>query len=323
MTLNHPLHVAFVEKLLSRFPAADMATFFKTGSEATTGAIRIARRFTGRRRIVRCGYHGWHDWCVPLESFVPEGLAEQVLEFRAKEPEELRRLFRVYPNEIAAVIVAPEMVLPFDGAVLLNIAEIAREQGALFILDEVKTAFRTVPGSVQTRIGLEPDLTTVSKALGNGWPIAATLGTRRVMSCSAGMFLSATFHGHTASMVAAMATMDLLDATAVADRLWAKGERLINGLNASAMRHQLPARAYGEPLPPMPFFRFVHDDPEISAKLGTTFYEQVLAHGVLLHPRHLWFICDAHTDRDIERALAVADAAMGSVRDAHAQYLEA
>jgi glutamate-1-semialdehyde 2,1-aminomutase len=323
LTLNHPIHVAFVERLLSRFPAADMATFFKTGSEATTAAIRIARRFTGRRRIVRCGYHGWHDWCVPLETFVPDGLAEQVLEFRAREPDELRRHFRLYPDEIAAVIVAPEMVLPFDGAVLRTSAEIAWEHGALFILDEVKTAFRTPPGSVQARIGLKPDLTTVSKALGNGWPIAATLGTRRVMGCSAGMFLSATFHGDTASMVAAMATMDLLEATAVADLLWTKGERLIDGLNACARKHRVPAIAYPEPTPAMPFLRFVHADPEIRDRLGATFYEHVFAQGVLLHPRHLWFICDAHTDRDIERALAVADAAMGRVRDAHARYLEA
>ncbi len=146
LSLNHPLHLTFVEKLLARFPGAEMASFFKTGSEATTAALRIARQLTGRRRVVRCGYHGWHDWCVPLEGFVPGGLAEQVLEFRAREPEELADLFTRHPDEIAAVIVAPEMVVPFDGALLARTAEITREHGALFVLDEVKTAFRTPSG---------------------------------------------------------------------------------------------------------------------------------------------------------------------------------
>jgi glutamate-1-semialdehyde 2,1-aminomutase len=322
LSLNHPLHLMFVEELLARFPGAEMATFFKTGSEATTAALRIARQRTGRRRVVRCGYHGWHDWCVPLERFVPDGLAEQVLEFRAREPEELADLFRRYPDEIAAVIVAPEMVVPFDGALLQRSAEITREHGALFVLDEVKTAFRTPPGSVQARIGLQPDLTTLSKALGNGWPIAAVIGPRRVMSAAAGMFLSATFHGDTASMAAAMKTLDLLEETPVAEGLWRKGTRLIDGLNALAARHRLPALAYPEPLPPMPFFRFTHPDAAINARLSATFTASVLAKGVLFHPRHLWFVCDAHTDADIEHALDVAGAALQEVRDAHRSYLD-
>lgn len=81
LSLNHPIHVQFIEALLTRFPWADMGCFFRNSSEATTAGLRIARRATGRRRVARCGYHGWHDWCLPLENFVPSGLHEQVLEF--------------------------------------------------------------------------------------------------------------------------------------------------------------------------------------------------------------------------------------------------
>ncbi|RYE83705.1 MAG: aminotransferase class III-fold pyridoxal phosphate-dependent enzyme, partial [Myxococcales bacterium] len=86
LSMNHPMHIRFIEELLPRFPGAEMGVFLRTGSDATTAALRIARRATGRRRVARCGYHGWHDWCLPLEDFVPSGLDEQVPEFSAREP---------------------------------------------------------------------------------------------------------------------------------------------------------------------------------------------------------------------------------------------
>jgi glutamate-1-semialdehyde 2,1-aminomutase len=102
LSLNHPLHVEFLEALLRRFPGAEMGVFLKTGSEATTAALRIARRATGRRKVARAGYHGWHDGCVPVEAVVPEGLDTQILEFRADTPESLRALLDAHPREVAA-----------------------------------------------------------------------------------------------------------------------------------------------------------------------------------------------------------------------------
>ncbi len=101
LSLNHPLHVQFAERLVARFAGAEMAAFFKTGSEATTAALRIARAATGRQRVVRCGYHGWHDWCLPVEPFVPKGLAEQVLELDARAPESLDALLSSVAHEVA------------------------------------------------------------------------------------------------------------------------------------------------------------------------------------------------------------------------------
>lgn len=204
LSLNHPLHVELIETLLPLFPGAEMGAFFKTGSEATTAALRIARQKTGKRCVARAGYHGWHDWCVPLERFVPEGLDRQVAEFCANDPATLQALFDANPRDIAAVILAPEMVLPHDPAVFHELARIAHAHGALFIMDEVKTALRIAPGSVSERIGLVPDMLTVSKALGNGWPVAATLGSRQVMEVAAGMHYSATFHSETAASSAAV-----------------------------------------------------------------------------------------------------------------------
>ncbi len=315
LSMNHPLHVRFIERLLGRFPGAEMGTFFRSGSEATTAALRIARRATGRRRVIRCGYHGWHDWCLPLEPAVPAGLAEQVVELPADRPEQLEALLHAHPGQFAAVIVAPEMLHPPRPEVFARLAEQTREHGAVFILDEVKTAFRTRPGSMQQYLGLVPDLTTLGKALGNGWAIAAVIGSCEVMRHAAGLHLSGTNHGDTASMAAALATLDILDRRDVVGNVWRLGERLIAGLDAAARAAGVPAAVYGEPLPPMPFMRFTHPDPARNDRLRDCFYAEMLAQGILLHPRHLWFISDAHQDADIDRTLAAATVALRRAAD--------
>ena len=310
ISLNHPQHVAFIEALLARFPGLQMGVFFKTGSEATTAALRIARRATGRRRVARCGYHGWHDWCLPLEDYVPDGLQAQVLEFDANQPATLEAIFAAYPGELAAVILAPEMVRPLQPAVFAELQRLTRQSGALFIMDEVKTGLRIWPNSISERVGIIPDLLTVSKALGNGFPVAALLGRREFMQAGDGMHYSATFHGDTAAMAAARKTMELVESQKVQQHVHTLGERLIAGLSALAKEHGLPAEAYGEPLPPMPFFRFTHASPQVNVRLGQAFYGEMLARGVLMHPRHMWFISLAHTPDDIDQTLAAADRAM-------------
>ncbi len=310
LSLNHPLHVRFVECLLERFPGAEMGTFFRTGSEATTAALRVARRATGRRVVMRAGYHGWHDWCLPLESFVPAGMQDQVLEFDANDPSTLDARLGARPGEVAAVILAPEMIVPADDEKLRRIAELARAHGAVFVLDEVKTAFRTPPGSMQARARLQPDLTTISKALGNGWPIAALIGRREVMEHGAGMHYSATYHGDAAAMAAAMKTMEIVVRERAAEHAFSLGQSLIDGLNAICRRYDVAARAYGEPLPPMPFLSFEDPDKSRNDQVRNAFYAGALARGVLLHPRHLWFTSRAHSEEDIERALDACDAAM-------------
>ena len=307
VSLNHPMHLRFIETLLPRFAGAEMGVFLKTGSEATTAALRIARRATGRRKIARCGYHGWHDWCLPEDSFVPDGLREQVFEFSARDPASLRAVLDAH--DIAAVILAPEMFWPLDRGMFVELMEATRRAGAVFVLDEVKTAFRTPPGTLQQHLDIRPDLTTVSKALGNGWPIAAVVGPRELLQHAAGMHLSATYHGDTGCMAAALATLRVIDREPVIDHLWRLGARLIEGLGQAAHRHGIAAHAYGEPVPSMPFLRFTDPDQARNEAVRTAFYSSVLAHGILLHPRHLWFISYAHTDADLDRTLEVCDRA--------------
>jgi glutamate-1-semialdehyde 2,1-aminomutase len=310
LSLNHPLHIELIETLLPLFPGAEMGVFFKNGSEATTAALRIARQKTGRRSVARAGYHGWHDWCLPRERFVPDGLDRQVPEFRANDPASLQAIFDENPRDIAAVILAPEMVLPHDPAIFHELFAITRAHGALFVMDEVKTGLRIAPGSIAARVGLVPDLLTVSKALGNGWPIAATLGRRDVMEVAAGMHYSATFHGETSAIAAALETIRIVREEHVQERVHDLGQRLIDGLNAVVAGSRVSAKAYAEPLPAMPFFKFTEPDAELNAELTRTFYREVLALGSLLHPRHLWFLSAAHTEQDVDHTIEASRLAL-------------
>ena len=310
LSLNHPLHHRFLNAVLARFPGAQMGSFFKTGSEATTAAVRIARRATGRKAVARCGYHGWHDWCLPLEDFVPEGLASEVREYQASRPETLEALLAAEPGRFAAVILAPEMIHPPDRAKVIALMEAARRHGALFIMDEVKTGLRAPAGSMQAFYGVTPDMTCLSKALGNGWPIAAVIGRAEVIRTAAGLHLSATYHGETAGMAAALATLEIIDRDGVTERVAMLGERLIVGLNAVAARHGAPARAYGEPIAAMPFLAFEGSDAEMARQ---AIFARVIERGVLMHPRHMGFLCAAHTEADIDRVIGLVDEAMGAV----------
>lgn len=310
LSLNHPLHVQFAEAVLQRFPNSDMALFFKTGSEATTAALRIARRVTGRRKIARAGYHGWHDWCTPEAEFVPAGLDRQIVLYDAMQPATLKTILNEQPGEFAAVIFSPEMVHPPNRARVVDLMESAADHGAVFIMDEVKTGLRAPGGLMQAYYNVKPQLTTLSKALGNGWPVAAVVGTRSVMSYAADLPLSATYHGETAAMGAALATLAVIERNNAAQYVDAAGQRFIDGLNAAARRNNVPTVAYGEPIPAMPFLEFAHPDPEKNERLKAMVYEEAIAAGILLHPRHLWYISTAHTQAEIDRAVETIDRAM-------------
>jgi glutamate-1-semialdehyde aminotransferase len=158
-----------------------------------------------------------------------------------------------------------------------------------------------------------PDMITISKALGNGWPVAALLGKRDVLESAAGMHLSATFHGDVAAMAAALKTIELVEQEGAAAYAHGMGVRLLSGLESIAKEHGVPIAAYPEPIMAMPFMRLSFANPDLTQRATAIFYTEVLERGVLLHPRHLWFPSLAHSDVDLERTLEAANAAMRAV----------
>jgi glutamate-1-semialdehyde aminotransferase len=205
------------------------------------------------------------------------------------------------------------MVLPLSGERLHQIAALAKKGGAVFIMDEVKTGFRSQQRSISALFGLTPDMITISKAMGNGWSVAALLGNRDVLEYGNDLHLSGTFHGDIGAMAASLATIAIIEQESAADHANRIGTSLLDGLSEAAAAHGVPVDAYPEPIAAMPFMKFVHNDPLTKQRLTDTFYREMLTSGILLHPRHLWFPSLAHTDADVDRTLEAADAALKTV----------
>ena len=158
------------EKLKELIPCAEMSLFVKTGSDATSTAIRLARGYTGREKIMRCGYHGWHDWCVEVKGGIPKKLYEDVYEFHYNRLGELEALLKTHGSKTAAVIITPlghplaQKIEEPEGGFLEGVRALTKKYGAVLIFDEIRTGFRVSIGGAQAYYGVTPDMAVFGKA---------------------------------------------------------------------------------------------------------------------------------------------------------------
>jgi len=232
-TLTQRYQNQLAKKLSELVPCSEMSIFLKTGSDATTASIRIARAYTNRIKVMRCGYHGWHDWCVEMKGGVPEKLYEDVYEFRYNNLNQLEDLMAKYGNQTAAIIMTPfghpnhqKMEEPQPGF-LEGVREIAVRYGAVLVFDEVRTGFRLAMGGAQELYGVTPDLAVLGKGMANGYAISVVTGKAEVMMAAAQkLFISSTFFPNSDGYIAALKTMEILERDNVLDKIWEKGGRL-------------------------------------------------------------------------------------------------
>lgn len=300
--------VELSELLCEVLPGAEQVYLMKTGSDATTAAVRLARIHTGRSRVIRWGYNGWHDWAAGSPNGIPSESFALTSQFDHADPESLRQAFAAHPGEIACVLIMPFEENTTTAAHLAELKAITHEHGALFILDEMRSGFRMAVGGAQEYFGLEADLATFSKAMANGYAISALCGRRDIMSGLARTRISSTFYAGPVEMAAAMKTIEVLRHTDALARVWRLGEALQKGLRHLIADYGCAAEVVG--YPPMPFLRFSDVDPRRRAEIRNRFYVAAVAGGVLLHPEHQWFVSAAHTDEDIQATLDVCRAAM-------------
>ena len=169
--LTRPIQNRLAELLVEIIPSAELVHFFKAGSDATTAAVRLARIFTGRDKVVRWGYHGWHDWCCSRAPGIPRHVREDTLTFRYNDLGSLEDVLNSHKGQIACVIMMPlEVELPVPGF-LEGVKELAHRHGALFVLDEMRSGFRMALGGAQEYYGVIPDLSTFGKAMSNGYAL--------------------------------------------------------------------------------------------------------------------------------------------------------
>lgn len=316
--LSNPIQNDLAENLIDMIPSAEMVRFFKTGTDATTAAVRIARIHTGRDKVVRWGFHGWADWSVSnfhgFDAGVPQVVRDQTLTFEYNNLDSLEKVFRDHSGEIACVIMMPFEITPPEEGFLEGVRNICHSNDAVFILDEIRSGFRMALGGAQEYFGVQADLTAISKGMANGYAIAAVVGKKEVMqSVEKGLF-SATFFVSALEMAAAMATLAIVKRDGVIGHIWRLGERLQQGLKDIFAQSFLACEVVG--VPPMPFVEFNLSDAATNERAKTAFYAEAAALGVYFHPNHHWFVNFSHTEEDVEKTLEVCRHALKAAEEA-------
>ena len=338
----NPLEVELAERLVTMIPSAEKVVFSCSGSEATYHAIRLARGFTGRERILKFegNYHGWHDYVawshhfamdvdsgdvpvpVPASAGMPAMVRDLVLVREYNDAAGVRDILAREGDTIAAVIVEPVfhnagVVLPEPGF-LEALREACSRAGTLLIFDEVITGFRHGPGGAQARLGITPDLTTLGKALANGFSISALAGRAEVMDHlgpAGDVLFAGTFAGHTLNVAAALESTRIVLEGDVHRHLARLGRRLVEGIGAAIAETGAPAQVHesagvwaiyftDEPIRRFrDFARFAMDknDP-----VQRAYRNWLLERGIYIHPHYVvrGYVTGAHTDDDIEQLIA-------------------
>jgi glutamate-1-semialdehyde aminotransferase/spore coat polysaccharide biosynthesis protein SpsF (cytidylyltransferase family) len=311
LSLPHPLEIEVSELLTEIIPCAEMVRFGKNGSDATSGAVRVARAYTGRERIAACGYHGWQDWYIGATTRhrgVPRAVRELTHLFAYNDLASLRRLFDAYPGEFAAVIMEPVGVVEPAGNFLREVAALTRANGAVLIYDEVVTSFRVALGGAQEHYGVTPDLAAVGKAMANGFPVAAVVGRRDIMQVFDEIFFSFTFGGEVLSLAAAKATITRLRQGDVIPHLWRQGRTLQEGYNALAAEAGLREHTRCIGLPPRTVLTFTDGKGQESLAMKSLFQQEVVRRGILSAGG--FNLCYRHSDTDVEQTLDACRAAL-------------
>ena len=316
-----PIEVECAERLLELIGRAEMVKFCKDGSDATSGAIKLARAYTGRDRIAFCHDHPFFsvdDWFIgktEMGAGVPEATKSLSLTFRYNDLESLRALFTQYPGEIAAIILEPCRADEPQDQFLHRARDLCHENGALFILDEMITGFRWHKSSAQELYEITPDLSTFGKALANGYSVSALCGKREFMRLGGlehtdrpRVFLLSTTHGaETHALAAAMATIHVYQTKPVIEHLYAMGARLRAGMNDAIARHQLQAYVALHGRDSCLTYS-THDMSHTpSQAFRSLFLQEIIQRGVLAPSLTTSY---AHTPVDIDKTVDAIDAAL-------------
>lgn len=300
------------EQFLSMI-AGDMVKFCKDGSDATSGAVKLARAHTGRDLVAVCGNHPFFsvdDWFIGSSGMpggVPQGTRRMTLKFAYNDVASLAALFDAHPGQIAAVILEAEKETPPADGFFTGIRELCDRHGAVLILDEMITGFRWHNGGAQAHYGLRPDLSTFGKALANGFSVSALTGRRELMRLGGvdhdreRVFLLSTTHGaETHGLAAAIATMRVYREQPVVDTLWARGRRLADGLRAAA--RDADVAEYVPILGPACCLVFGTRDAKLqpSQPYRTLLLQELVKRGILCTSLVVNY---SHTEADIDRTI--------------------
>jgi len=306
MSLPNLLETEVAEQINEMIPSMEKMRFLKTGSEATSAAVKIARAYTKRKKIVVCGYHGWHDWynvSTKKNQGVPREMAGLVKTAKFNDINSFRKLI---DGNTAAVIMEPYVYEAPDSGFYDKLAAHIKTKGALLIFDEVVTGFRSQGNSAQAMFDVTPDLTCLGKTLANGLPLSCVGGRKDIMDVlTEGCFVSSTYGGELVSLAAAKALLSFVKTNNVIDQIWEMGHELKSAFNNICEQHKIDAKCIGYPC--RTHFVF----PTAAHK--SLFWQQCVRRGVLFG--HAQFISWAHDARVMTKTCEIVRESLLEVKE--------
>ena len=325
-SLNCAEEVELAELLCELHPWASMARFTRSGGEAMTVAVRIARAHTKKDKVAFCGYHGWHDWYLAANigtenalgehliagldpSGVPQGLMGTAFPFRFNRIDELKEIISRHGADLAAVVLEPIRNDPPTEEFVRGVRELADSCGAVLLIDEISSGFRMNTGGAHLPLGYEPDIAVFSKSLGNGYPIGAVIGKGSIMQSAQKTFISSTCWTERTGPAAALATIRKHRRENVGAHLMQLGQSVQDGWKELLSKHGIPAHVSG--MLPMSHIDFETPNPQETKAL---FIQLMLEEGFLAS--NLYYAMHAHTNDNVESYLRKVDYVFSRIAEA-------
>jgi glutamate-1-semialdehyde 2,1-aminomutase len=312
--LNGPtaLFVELAERLVVRIAHADWVMFQKNGTDATTVCLTIARAATGKRKVLVASkaYHGSAPWCTPSPAGVTAEDRAHLITFNYNDIASLEAAADAAGADLAGVMVSAfkhdigvDLELPTQ-EFAQRVRALCNAKGAALMLDEVRAGYRLHAAGSWERFSVRPDLSAWSKAIANGHALAAVAGSDALRDAATRIFSTGSFWAGGVAMAAALATLDIVEREPLIAHLERMGSRFRQGIAEQAQAHGVKLRQSGPSQMPLILF---DDDPRYEK--GNAFCAAALQRGVYLHPRHNMFLCGAHGEKEIDRALEATDEA--------------
>ena len=331
-TLNAPEEVYLAEELIALHPWADMVRYARSGGEACAIAVRIARAASGRSKVAFCGYHGWHDWYLAANlgtddsldghllpglepNGVPRELAGTSLPFEYNNLEQLTNILKADPA-VGVIYMEVQRSTPPEPGFLEGVRELATRHNAVLIFDECTSGFRRSMGGLHKHYGVEPDMATFGKTLGNGYAITAVIGRESVMQAAQSSFISSTFWTERIGPTAALATLEVMKEENATERVHAIGEVVQRRWEEIGAAANLKITTGG--LPALANFTIQGRDPLVTKTFITS---QMLDNGYLAS--NSLYASIAHTDQILDEYLSALQPIFTEISNSSDQELEA
>lgn len=308
-TFSCPEEVMLAEKLVEINPWADMVRFARTGGEANSIAIRIARAASGKDKVAICGYHGWHDWYLSANhnegdelsghllpglspNGVPKNLKDTVFPFNYNNYEELLAI--VENNEIG--VIKMEVVRNFgpENNFLQRVRDLATQKNIVLIFDECTSGFRETFGGIYKKFGVEPDMAMYGKTIGNGYALTAVVGKKSVMEAAQKTFISSTFWTERIGPTAALKTLEVMERMKSWEVISGIGEKMQQKWKDLAISHNLSISVSG--IPALSTYSF---NSELALEYKTYVTQEMLKKGILATTH--FYACTEHSDENLNR----------------------